>query len=136
MCVVLSQPGGTPFGDFFVYVGHCLKKSVLCLNSQHSFFPGPFPFSMLGQSTHLLLSSLAGPAFFPPSHGRQWCLTSTGRHFPGAGATQTLKLGGRKVRIQVSASKRETRAGSTFCFGLYCHFCFVKLSGDLLELVG
>lgn len=114
----------------------CLKKSVFCLKSQSSLFPGPFPFSVLGQTTRLLLSFLAGPAFFCPSllkggstvPAKYWQPLP---QLPGAGTTQTLKLGGRNVRIQVSLLERETSAGSVFCFGLYCRFCFVKLIGGL-----
>lgn len=104
---------------------HCLKKSVFCRNSPCSLFPGRSPFSVPAWTTRLLLSFLTSAAFFPPPLLQP----------PGACTAQTLKMGVGMSEFRCLL-KRETHAGSMFCFGIYCHFCFVKLSGRLPELVG
>lgn len=124
--------------DFlYVLVTLCLKKSVFCLNSQGSLFPEPFPFSVLGQTTRLLMRLLAGAAFFPPSllkggspvPAKYWQPLP---QLPGAGATQTLKLGVGMSEFRCLCCKE--KHVQALCSALGFIFCYVKLSGGLPEL--
>lgn len=91
-----------------------LAQKVSFLPELQTFLvPGPFPFSVLGHTTHLPLSFLAGPAFFPPS------LRRGGSHFPATWSWHhpNPELGVGMFRIQVPVEEKHVQA--VFCFGLF-----------------